>query len=150
MFNSKSLILFSLIFLLTNCSGPEKNVSRDFDPKAKIQVIETMPNYYVYAQNDQVFNSTLKSELTKMNPEWGKEFAINQNLNFIQEASFLLQVASLFACISGAARDDNKVMDIGYGAFCGASAGFGLLSIHLDKKMRKNTHKVITEYNSRY
>lgn len=152
MFNLKFYFnsLFLVFVLITSACTSQQKISRDFDPKSKIQTIEVFPKYYVYAQEDKILNSTLEKELSKMNADWAKEvssYKTYQNLHF---ATALLQFGSLLACIMSLGdNNDNEVNHEAMG-WCSASIGFGLISIPLERAGRLKKHKVISSYNSKY
>ncbi len=144
----KSLFLvFALI--ATACTSQQK-ISRDFDPKAKIQTIEVIPKYFVYAQDDKVLNSTLEKELSKMDADWGKQIASYKTYQNLHLASALLQIGTLIACIASFGNDDENGQNDEALGWCGASIGFGLISIPLERTARLRKHKVVSAYNSKY
>ncbi len=146
----KNSINYLLVFFLFQASCVSKPFGRDFDPKSKVQTVQVAPRLYVYAQEDQALNSTLTKALADMNKDWDKELSRSRMYANVHLTAFIAQLASLALCFS----TDDKDKSDGYNkdalAWCGASIGFGLISIPFAFKYYKLKHKVITEYNSRY
>lgn len=152
MFNLKFYFnsLFLVFVLITSACTSQQKISRDFDPKSKIQTIEVFPKYYVYAQEDRILNSTLEKELSKMNADWAKEVSNYTTYQNLYVASAILQFGTLIACIASLDNgNDNETNHEALG-FCGASIGFGLFSIPFERLARVKKHKVISSYNSKY
>lgn len=140
------------ISFLLFCSGcaTQQRISKDFDPKSKIQTIEVMPKYYVYAQNDKILNSTLEKELSKMNADWGKDISKYKTYQNLHIATALLQFGTLMACIASLNDGNDNDSSNTTLAWCGTSIAFGLISIPLERAARFRKHKVISSYNSKY